>query len=201
MMSPKRLKYGTMLLVVLASGLTLLAWTQTWFTVNLAEANDATLALDIPGAVAAPALTAFALSGLALAGALAIAGVVFRTVLGLLEILLGASVFLAAAFAFADPAGSASSAVTAATGVAGRESIASLVVSSSATGWPVVAMIAAPLMVVAGLAAIVTARRWPQSSRRYQAVRLEPVEPALEDAADHSVDTWDELSRGDDPTV
>ncbi len=62
------------------------------------------------------------------------------------------------------------------------------------------------LLVLAGVAVLVTGTRWPSSSRRYRAARLEdadePVEAGAEGraASDRAIDDWDDLSRGDDPT-
>jgi hypothetical protein len=75
-------------------------------------------------------------------------------------------------------------------------------------------LIAGILGVLAGLAVAVTSNRWPGSSKRYQAVRFAPADPESdlpvqhsadhrpppENARDAAIDTWDDLSRGDDPT-
>jgi len=211
----KRLRLVLIVSVLLSSTLALLAWTQLWGTVDVALTATTPERLDVEGATAAPAVTALALAGFALAGALTIAGPVIRVILGALQMLLGASVFLAAFLAVSDPAEASASAVTAATGIAGRESIVNAVVASSTTFWPYLALVAAVLMTGAGAAIIVTARRWPGATRKYQAVRFAPVNgragtspavapgtPGIPPAAgpgDPVVD-WDDLSRGQDPT-
>ena len=129
--TPRRLKSTSILAGLALSALTMLAWTQVWFTVTLESR-----AVAIAGDVAAPALAALALSGLALAAALAIAGPVFRVILGALQAAIGALVVTSAAIALADPIAASAAAVTAVTGVSGADSVAALVLDVSATAWP-----------------------------------------------------------------
>lgn len=209
-MAARRLKLVVILGVLLPSALALVAWTQVWIEARLDPSGSATRSLDVTGATAAPALTALALAGVALAGALSIAGPVIRVVLGLLEILMGFSVALAAVLAMIDPAGSSAALVTANTGIAGRASIADGVSATVSTPWPYAALLAGVMMIAAGIAVLVTGRRWPAPGSRYQAVRFEsaPVGsgnavPSSESAADaaDAVDAWDGLTRGEDPTT
>lgn len=197
------------LLAILATALFALAilgaWTQTWFVVTLTTGQQ----LEVTGDIAAPALTALALCNLVLIGALAIAGPFFRVVLSLLQALIGGVVVFSASLALAAPVSASAAAITTASGVAGDKSTAELVESYSATGWPMVSLVAGVLLVVVALWMLVTSRSWPGSSRKYQAVRLDPTGngPATEDAAAggpvarSSVDDWDSLSSGADPTA
>ena len=212
-MPPRRLKLVLILIILGASSLAMLAWTQVWVQAEVGLPDAGTQVLQIDGAIAAPALTALALSGFALAAALSIAGRLIRLVLGALEVLLGFSVFLAAFLAVRDPADASAAAVTAATGIAGHESIQLSVLGSVITPWPFVAMGAAVIMAAAGLAVILTSARWPGPTRKYQAVRFEEVVADTDrtgnDAAatptgaapSDSVGDWDDLSRGEDPTT
>ena len=192
----RRVKYTLILASLLLAALVLLAWTQTWLTVELV-AGAPTASVPVDGNVAAPALAALALAGLALTAALSIAGLLFRVVLGILDALLGACIAFSAVLVLTGPVAASEPAVTAATGVAGSESIAEVVSATSLTLWPVLTFVAGVLLVLVGLGVALTARRWPSSSRKYSAVRLEP---ANRDEMPDAVDSWDELSRGDDPT-
>lgn len=199
----RRLKLTLILAVLVASALALLAWTQVWINAQVAidGHGGAMQPLAVDGANAAPALTALALAGLALAGALSIAGVIIRFILGLLEILIGVSVFISAITAIADPSAASAAAYTALTGIAGKESTLVGTVDPVATFWPWIAVLAAAIMVIAGLGIAISARRWPGPTKRYQATRLEPVSDQGVDHSHDAVDDWDELSRGDDPTT
>ena len=202
----RRLRLVLILTVLVASTLALLSWTRIWGTVDVTVSGGVTEQIEVSGAIAAPAITALALAGFALAGALTIAGPVIRLVLGVLEMLIGASVFLSAVLAVSDPAHAGAAAVTAATGIAGRDGVAQAVEASATTGWPYLALVAAVIMAVTGFLIVFTTKRWPGSTKKYQTMRFEPVttdaaasarEPGR--APDPVVD-WDELSRGEDPT-
>lgn len=254
----RRVKYSTMLLLVVGSGLALLAATQPWFAIQLTDTAEHASTITVTGSVAAPALTALSLAGLALAAALAIAGPVFRIVLALLGVLLGVSVLISAITAVSDAVAASTSAITTATGVAGEASIRRLVHSVETEFWPWLAIVAGVLIILASAAAIVFARLWPGPSRKYQtrfagedgrpadevltegaeddsaapaasaavaptatATATPDGESGTADASDDAeardaaegasgppatldrdtaIDSWDELTRGDDPT-
>lgn len=210
-MTGRRLKLAVILLVLASSALALLAWSQTWISAGVLQSGTATKTLEVTGSTAAPGLTALALAGLALAGALSIAGPVIRIVLGLLEILVGFSVGLSAALAIGDPAAASAALVTAATGIAGKDSVTDGVVASVSTPWPYLALVAGILMSAAGVLIWATARRWPRPGARYQSVRFEAADaaaptgqtPAVSsaDPSSDAVDDWDGLTRGEDPTT
>ncbi len=194
MRGARGLKNLTLVLGIVLSGLVLLAWTGTWFTVTLRPAAT-TSTLSVTGDVAAPGLIGLALAGLALVAALAIAGRVFRVVLGVLEVLIGFTTVLSSILALGDPVGASSAAITKASGISGRHSVAGLVESVSVSAWPALGVVFGALLLLLGVFILVTGHRWPTGSRRYQPVRLE------EDGGDGSrVSDWDRLSGGGDPT-
>lgn len=205
-MNPARMKLPVIVATVVGAGLVLLSWSQTWFELLIEASTTGGTGepIDVTGSVASPALAALGLAGLALVAALAIAGPGIRVVLGVLEVLLGGCVLLAATLSITDPVASVSPAVTDATGVAGAEPTAELVASVTATPWPVLAIVGGALLVLAGVAVLVTGTRWPASSRRYSDSRMAAdgaaVTPADRPASDRAIDDWDGLSRGDDPT-
>jgi len=189
-MTPARLKLLLLVAGIIFSALALLSWTQPWFELTLVDSQE----LSVTGEVAAPALTALALTGLVLVGALAIAGPFFRVVLGSLQALLGFTVGFSAVLAILDPVEASGAAVTEATGVAG-DLLVNEVASYAGTVWPWFAIAAGALLILTGFAVVATARRWPGSGRKYQAVRMAPA-----DGSRSSVDDWDSLSGGNDPT-
>lgn len=194
-MSPRRAKTLVLLTGLALAGLTLIAWTQTWFVFTLAEKADSTHPVTVEGTTAAPALAALGLAGLALVAALTLAGPFFRRVLGVLELMIGASVVISSVTALANPVAAGAELVTKATGVAGAGSIENLVTSVSQGPWPWVALALGVLLAALGVVITLIRSRWPDSSRRFQAVRSEPGESAHTPATD-----WDALSNGSDPT-
>ncbi len=203
-----RMKLPSIVAVIAGAGLVRLSWSQAWFELVLtadSAAPSGGAAIEVSGQVASPALAALALAGLALAGALAIAGPAIRIVLGILAVVLGGAVLLAAGVTLGDPVAAVSPAVAAATGVTGDDPTAALVQSATATLWPLAAIAGGVLVAASGVLVLATGTAWPVSTRRYRAVRFAAADVAADAAAggsgsDRAIDDWDELSRGDDPT-
>ena len=217
-----RLKYGTILVAILASGLALTASTQTWFSLHLTATSGHSGTLTVSGSEAAPAIAALSLAGVAFGGALALAGRILRYVLALLGLVLAAGVIGSTASALADPVGTGITVVSKATGIAGDSSVRAIVGHADATAWPALALAGGIAIAVAALGVAVTGHLWPVASRRYGATEESPTaergaSPSAVDAdarvddpdsaadvraraRDAAIDDWDELSRGDDPT-
>jgi uncharacterized membrane protein (TIGR02234 family) len=207
----RRVKYLTLLALVVGSGLGLLSATQTWFTIQVTDVANHAGTVTVAGSAAAPALTALSLAGLALTAALAIAGPAFRVVLALLGILLGASIVYSALAVLGDPLRAAGGAITSATGVAGEASLRRLVQSTTTEFWPWLAVVGGVLVVLAeldgaepetGAADAGTGDDEAAGDEREARAAAEsdaPEEPTALDR-DAAIDSWDELSRGDDPT-
>lgn len=181
--------------------------TQTWFTVVLDD--GAAEPLLVPGDGALALLTPLSLTALALGGALSIVGVVLRYVFGALTVviavLLGA---LTAGTAFATPISAVSASVTEATGITGTRAVGDLVASITPTPWPFITLVAWVVLAAGGILILVTARRWGSADRRYRAEGDAPARTAGADGArpadaarDTAIDSWDDLSRGEDPTA
>jgi hypothetical protein len=186
--SAARLRLTVILAGILVAGLVLLTWTQPWFDLVL----DGGQRLSVPGKSAAPALSALGLASLALMGALSIAGRGIRIVLGALEAAIGIAIVAATGGVLADPAAASASTITAATAVSGPASIAALISSTTVALWPPLALAAGVLTVLVGAAVLVTARRWPGPTAKYEA--------APDSDTGTPVGAWDSLSDGSDPT-
>ncbi|MCS0498216.1 Trp biosynthesis-associated membrane protein [Protaetiibacter mangrovi] len=181
----------------LLAALTLLAWSQPWFTLELAATAGDPVPLVVRGDVAAAALVPLALTLLAVVAAVALAGPVFRVVFGVLEALLGACIVAVSVVALGGPVAASASAVTEVTGISGADSVNALVTAVSVSAWPAVAIALGGLVVVVGVLLAVVAPRWPVSGRRYSRTRAVAVdEPTTDPIAE-----WDALSGGDDPTA
>jgi hypothetical protein len=186
----RRLRLSTIAAIGVVAGLTLITTTQTWWTVHLA-----TKSLPLAGTVAAPALTALSLCALVLAAALALAGPVFRLILGLLQLLLSFTIVFSSVISLVRPDQPSEAAVQAATGIAGSASIDALITSVTLTPWGFVAVTLGVVAFLIGIWLLITFRLWPVASRKYQAVRFAPA-----DGPRDSVVDWDALSDGEDPT-
>lgn len=192
----RRARLVCVVVILLCGALGLISSTQTWFDVVLVAGGDA---LAVPGAQAVPVLAPLCLAVLALGAALTIVGRVLRYILGALTVLAGAALlWLTAPVAVQAPVSAVAPAVTTATGIAGLESVAELVASISATPWPGVTVAGAGVLLLTGILVLVTAHLWRRAGRRFATDA--PHAAAASDAPLDAVGSWDDLSRGDDPT-
>lgn len=198
-MSGRALKWTTVLVVIVGAGIALISTTQTWLVITLTGAAGHAAPLSIKGSDAAAAVIALGLAGLALALALAIAGRVTRIVVGILGLAVAVCLIWAAAPAATELRGGYDQ-ITAATGIAGHESVIALIARVDGQWWRFVPFAGAVLVGLGSLAAVVLGGFWPQPSRRYESsTRLAPAKTPAS-ASDAAVSDWDDLTRGDDPS-
>ena len=207
---------STLLCALALFGTTTQAWIHAAVTTSLQPVT-----VDVTGADAAPAVTALGLVAAVAAVASALGGRILRTVVGVVVVLAGAGAVAAVLAVTADPRAAAQPAVGAQTGVisGGGE--------YTMTAWPWAGVAAAVLLGLCGIWLVLGAqrvrRRAPQRFARApltrtagprqtehdvvaegstSAVGSSSSTPGETQAADHAddIDTWDALTRGEDPT-
>jgi uncharacterized membrane protein (TIGR02234 family) len=193
--APRRARLVSVLAILVCGGIGVISSTQTWLTVALT--GSAAHELTVAGSVAIPVLTPLSLAVLALGAALSIVGTVLRYVFGVLTVVVALALgFLSAQIAFTHPVSAVARTVTDATGITG-DAVAGLIASITASAWPVVTLVASAVLLLAGVFVLVTARTWRSTGRRY---RTAPASSAASTGPLDAVDSWDDLSRGQDPT-
>jgi len=190
--------------VTLAAGaIGVISSTQTWLIATLE--GGAHPDLLVSGAAAVPVLAPLSLAVLALGAALSIVGLVLRFVFGAAAIAIaGVIAYLSAQVTFTPPISAVASTVTTATGITGIDAVAALVASVTATPWPAVTLTCSAALLAAGLFVLVTARAWGRSGRRYEPDAAAPTDATASAPASRpfdAIDSWDDLSRGTDPTI
>lgn len=183
-------------LVLLIALLALAAFgttTQTWMTATLDpnQAGAAQSVLAVQGSKAATTVTALALVALAGGLAAAIAGRIARWVITAIIVLASAGVVTAAATVLADPLAAAQGTIATATGVSGSQAHVEL------TAFPVLAVVAGSLLAAAALLILPASRYW-KARTKYDAPGA--AGSAATAGPVDEIDSWDRLSRGDDPT-
>lgn len=199
-----RARVLAVLAVLLGGAVAIIGSTQPWLAVTLRA--GASEPLPVPGASALPLLAPLSLAALALALALTVVGRVLRYVFGVLAAAIGVTVLAGAArIGLQHPLDAAAPAVTAATGLSGPDAVADLVATIDTTPWPFVTAVAGLLVAVGGTFTLATAHRWRSGGRRYRredAGAHAGAGPRPYDAAgDRAIDSWDDLTHGDDPTA
>ncbi|QKJ19515.1 Trp biosynthesis-associated membrane protein [Microbacterium hominis] len=197
----RRARLLSVVAVVASGALGVISSTQVWLEVFLADGAAEPLA--VPGADAVALLAPLSLAALALGGALSIVGLALRYAFGALSLVIGVTLLiLTARVALEHPVDAVAGAVTAATGITGPAAVSELVLSISATPWPAVTAAVWVVLIAAGVFTLATARHWRGGDRRYrsEAPSAQPSGPAGSRPHD-AIDSWDDLSRGDDPTA
>ncbi|MCU1530510.1 MAG: hypothetical protein JWO49_81 [Arthrobacter sp.] len=191
-------------LVLAIAGLALAVFgttTQTWLVVHLdptqlGQAVSSQDGLQVQGSKAATTVTALALVALAGGLAASIGGRIARWIITAIIVLAAAGIVGAAAVVLADPLAAAQGTIAAATGISGSS------VRVDVTAFPALAVVAGSLLGLSALAIVPAGRYW-KSRTKYDAAAAPgsgtagaagPAGPPDE------IDSWDRLSRGDDPT-
>lgn len=144
----------------------------------------------LSGRAAAPG--AIALGVVALAGAVVVATAtraVLRVTAALLAVA-GAVVAVTCVLAVADPARAVASSAARAAGVSDP-----VLAAVTTTAWPLIAALAGGVLAVAGVLTWVQAPRWTTAGPTGA-----QDDATTEGTAPSTLDTWDALSRGEDPT-
>lgn len=184
--------------VLAAGAIGIISSTQTWLTVELTDGAAEPLA--VAGADAVAVLAPLSLTALALGAVLTLVGRALRYLLGVIVLALAVALgLLTIPVAVSHPLTAASATVTEATGIAGEDAVADLVAGVGITLWPAVTVGACALLLAAGVFILATAATWPRTGRRYRTTAAAGGTEEPEAPRD-SIDSWDDLSRGDDPT-
>ena len=171
--------------------------TQTWLTVHLDPAQlgaavNGQDGLQVQGSKAATTVTALALVALAGGLAASIAGRFARWIITALILLAAAGIVGAAAIVLADPLAAAQGSIAAATGITGSN------VRVDVTAFPALAVVAGVLLGLSALLVIPAGRFW-KNRTKYDTAATSGASAAPAGPPDE-IDSWDRLSRGDDPT-
>ena len=189
----------SVLAILLGGAIAIISSTQIWLTVTL-RAGTSEL-LTVAGAAAAALLAPLSLAALALGLALAVVGRVLAYAFGALATVIGVTlVFGSLRVVLTHPMDAYAAAVTQSTGLSGTEAIAELVAHVDGTAWPWLAALAGVLIALGGLLTLASVHRWQAGGRRYE--RDAPrTEGAVGSRPHDAIDSWDDLTHGEDPTA
>lgn len=192
----------TVLCAVAAFGTT----TQSWVNVILAQSGVSMPDIHVAGSKAATAVTALAVVAVAGAIASSIAGRVARWVVAGAIALSGVGIVSAGLTVLNDPRSAAQGEITRQTGISNGPAQVSL------TALPLIAVIFGALLILCAVWLALASRHWA-GSRKYDGAagrtraagapssdrQPEAEEPADDEPLD-AIDSWDQLSKGHDPS-
>jgi uncharacterized membrane protein (TIGR02234 family) len=205
-------KGRSIIILTLLAALTLLSATQQWVSVRLPDAGVQQELLSVPGTKAAPAVTALAVVAMAAAIAAAIAKKVGRYICLAVVVLAMAGVSALGFYVAAQPAAAAATMIAEKIGLSGH----GVGAISTATAWPYVGAVLAALAALFGVYTLLRSRSWVTTARyttqgssahdEAERRRREEYDSSkgrrtIDTRQAKSIDDWDDLSRGDDPTA
>ena len=198
---PRWARKSTLVLAIAALALAVFGTTtQTWLIVHLDPAQlgaavNSQDGLHVQGSKAATTVTALALVALAGGLAASIAGRIARWIITALILLAAAGIVSAAAIVIADPVAAAQGSIAAATGITGSD------VQVDVTAFPALAVAAGTLLGLSALLVIPAGRYWKSRTKYDTAASGAAAGGSVAPAGPpDEIDSWDRLSRGDDPT-
>lgn len=200
-MSAKRVKLYSVVGLLVGAGIAMLTLTQPWAMLGL-HTSEFERDFSHSGGDTGTAIMGLAIATLAAAGALTIAGRLFRYVIGILTVGLGVGIAVAAGVGAADPAAGFGPEIRQFSGITDDAGVREIISQGTiaTTSWSFIALAAGVVIAIVGIVALVTAHRWPGSARKYSRTRVEAVDESTEVIDDDRISQWDALSMGDDPT-
>ncbi|HIW47038.1 MAG TPA: Trp biosynthesis-associated membrane protein [Candidatus Yaniella excrementigallinarum] len=184
----------TVLILLLGGAIALIGSTQTWVTATGFEAAHISH-VQLSGQEASPIITAMSLVTIAAGAALSIARNLGRWIIGIVAILSAIAIGWASLSVWTSPATAVAPKIAETTGTTGMEDIADNI-DVSLLPW--LTVFGALLVLLGGIVTLIFGSRWPVGkTKKYERADQIAVD---HDAQLDEIDTWDELSRGEDPT-
>lgn len=184
----------TVLVLLLGGTLALIGSTQTWVTATGFEATHITN-VELSGQEASPVITAMSLVTIAAGAALSIARNVGRWIIGCVAILGALAIGTTTINIIFSPLNAAAQKISESTGTTATTDVAGDIEVSLL---PWLTVLGAVIVLAGGIIALTYGSRWSLGkTKKYDISGPTPVD---NDGQLDEIDTWDELSRGEDPT-
>ena len=196
MANPKR----SVLLVTSAGALiSLAAWTQTWFVFSTSE-GIAMADVTVAGTESRPLISALALGSLAAVGALLLAGPVARILILITTFVVGVAGIASVITALTNPVAASLSSLSQIMGVADVAAVSQSVSGATFTLWSWATALGFALICLAVVFGLISTREWSRPTQRFNRPEIETVSSHARTPNSSEGDSWDTLSRGEDPT-
>lgn len=184
----------TVLILLLGGVLALIGATQVWVTATGFDAAHID-SVQLSGQESSPVITAMALVTIAAGAALSIARNIGRWIIGVVAIFAAVTMGWATISVLTNPFDAVALKIAETTGTTGL-SDATAQLDVSVLPW--LTIFGSVVTIIGGLIALVVGGRWPVGkTKKYDVGEQSKVDP---NGQLDEIDTWDELSRGEDPT-
>jgi len=187
----------TVLILLLGGVLALIGATQTWVAATGFEATRIQN-VQLSGQEAAPVITAMAFVTVVAGAALSIVRTVGRWVIGIVAILATVMMGWATINVMVNPLGAAAQKIAETTGTSGVAGDTAATIEVSLLPW--LTVIGSGIGLVGALIALTVGASWPVGKTKKYDIGVQRPTAQKADGRLDEIDTWDELSRGEDPT-
>lgn len=184
----------TVLVLLLGGAIALIGATQTWVTATGFEAAHVAT-IQLSGQEASPVITAMSLVTIAAGAALSIARKLGRWIIGVVAVLGALAIGWTTIHVLVNPLEAAAMKIAETTGTTNMDNIAG---SLEVSFLPWLTLLGAVIALFGGIIALTFGSRWPVGKTKKYDVG-DQKQPDYDGELDE-IDTWDELSRGEDPT-
>lgn len=184
----------TVMVMLLGGVLGMIGGTQTWIEARGFDAAHIDT-VHLSGQEASPVITAMALVLIAAGAALSIAGRLGRLIIGSISVLSAVMLIVATGNILMDPTAAVASTIAE---ISGTTASSATVDTVTVTLLPWLTIIGAVVALFGGLLVLIYGQRWALGKTKKYAVSTETDETTT--GRLDEIDTWDELSRGEDPT-
>lgn len=184
----------TVIIMLLGGVLALIGATQSWVTATGFEAAHIH-SVELSGQEASPVITAMALVTVAAGAALSIARRIGRWIIGIVVVLAAITMGLTTINVALNPTDAVAQKIAETTGTTG---IADIAPSIEVSMLPWLTVIGALIGLAGGIIALTAGGHWPVGKTKKYDVGVQ--QRTDRNGPLDEIDTWDELSRGQDPT-
>lgn len=184
----------TVLVILVGGAVALIGATQTWVSATGFEAAHISN-VQLSGQEASPVISAMSLVTVAAGAALSIARNIGRWIIGIVAILGSVAMGWATITVLSSPLDAAAQKIAETTGTTGMEDIAANIEVSML---PWLTILGSAFALLGGIVTLTVGAHWPTSKTKKYDLG-DQKQPAPDGQLDE-IDTWDELSRGEDPT-
>lgn len=189
------------ILLALFSAIVLVGWTQQWLWCRLDSSEIRQSELYLTGQESTILPAGLALVGFALALLLLMAARVLGLMIGALGLLVGISGVTLTITFIRDPIKFALSALAKLSGI-DDDAVLRSFVTAFTLGWGVwLTALSFVIMGLLSIAVMVSAPRWKPSRSRYETNAGARDAKNTNVSGQNTIDAWDEITRGDDPTA
>jgi uncharacterized membrane protein (TIGR02234 family) len=191
-------KRNSVLALVLGAVLVFAGWSQNWATLHIVAADVRVTTLSVTGQESTVLPAGLALVSLATGLVLLTAGRILAFAIALLNVLVSAGLIVTVLLYAASPADFLLKQLSALSGISETDALIELVGATSLGGGLYVALIGALVVLLGSILVLVGSSSWKARKSRFE--RATRGSQTTNAGPVTTVDAWDEMSRGDDPT-